>query len=70
VRPQLPARHVLAAAAATAVWLAKGLTGSGISRRAGLWLRLASAALEAVGSLASLMRNVLGRFDGACDECV
>jgi hypothetical protein len=40
VRLQLPARRALAAAAATAVWLAKGLTGSGTNVHAGLWLLL------------------------------
>jgi hypothetical protein len=69
VRPQLPARHVLSAAAATALWLARGPTGSGISRRAGFWRRLTRAALKAVGSIASLMRNVLGGLEGACNHC-
>jgi hypothetical protein len=40
VRLQLPARHVQAAAAATAVWLARRLTGSDTKVRAGTWLLL------------------------------
>jgi hypothetical protein len=40
VRLQLPARHVQAAAAATAVWLARRLTGSDTKVRAGAWLLL------------------------------